>query len=117
MSAITHTSISGKMELKSCVISKAKTMNVNVALDAAPNTAPMATSANAPGERRRWHDPVHYQRDIFLPIAALDMNIGASRPPEVPEPSEITSASDLNTAIRISNFSVKLLFKISEIVS
>ena len=51
------------------------------------------------------------------PIAALDMNIGASKPPEVPEPSEITSASALKTAIRISSFSARLLFRMSEIVS
>ena len=36
------------------------------------------------------------------PRAALDMNIGASKPPEVPEPSEITSASDLKIAIKSS---------------
>ncbi len=37
------------------------------------------------------------------PRAALDMNIGASNPPDVPDPSEITSASALKTAMSIKH--------------
>src|ERR1700722_7487156 len=106
-SAITHTSINGRTELKSWVISKAKTMNVNVARDAVPNTAPIATKANAPGERCADGTSRFTTIANTPPIAALDINIGARNPPEVPEPREITNANDLNTAIKISSFSVK----------
>src|SRR5271154_88843 len=116
-SAITHTSINGSTELKSCAISNANTMNVNVARDAAPKIAPIATNAKAPGERCADGTSRFTTIANMPPIAALDINIGASNPPEVPEPSEITNAKDLNTAIKISSFNVKLLFKISEIVS
>ena len=61
------------------------------AKDAPTATAVFTTIANTP------------------PIAALDMNIGASKPPEVPDPSEITSANALKTAIKISNFSVEIV--------
>ena len=51
------------------------------------------------------------------PMAALAMNIGASRPPEVPEPSEITSAADLKTITASSAPSSILVFRMSEMVS
>ena len=51
------------------------------------------------------------------PSAALDMNIGASKPPDVPDPSEITSASALKTATSNSSLNARLLFRMSEIVS
>src|SRR5438445_9610397 len=67
-------------------------MNENVARDAAPKTAPMATRANAPGDKfapeNKWFVPIANAP----PSAALDMNMGASNPPEVPDPNEITRA-------------------------
>src|ERR1700691_388445 len=70
-------------------------MNVNVAREAAPKTAPMATSAKAPGERcafgMKWFDTMAK----MPPMAALHMKQGASNPPEVPDPSETAKAAAL----------------------
>src|SRR5207245_10161367 len=67
-------------------------MNENVARDAAPKAAAMATRANAPGDKfapeNKWFVPIANAP----PSAALDMNMGASNPPEVPDPNEITRA-------------------------
>ena len=41
------------------------------------------------------------------PMAALDMNMGASNPPEVPEPSEITRATALASITTSSRFEGK----------
>src|SRR4051812_18040609 len=92
-------------------------MNVNVALDAAPNTAPIATSANAAGANpafgARWFTPIANAP----PSAADAMNIGPSNPPDVPDPSEINSASDFNPATASNICHVSLFVRMSEIVS
>ena len=51
------------------------------------------------------------------PIAAEDMNIGASNPPDVPEPRESSSATALQSATRIRSFRARLLFRMSPSVS
>ncbi len=51
------------------------------------------------------------------PSAALDMNIGASRPPEVPDPSDTMSATAFAIMTTRSNFSARLAFRMSPIVS
>ena len=51
------------------------------------------------------------------PMAALDMNIGASNPPDVPEPSEITNATVLATITTTSNFHARFALRMSPIVS
>ena len=66
---------------------------LNAAREAAPKTAPIATSANAPGERCATGQILSTTIANTEPMAALTMNIGASRPPEVPEPSEITESA------------------------
>ena len=91
--------------------------NEKVAREAAPNTAPIATSANAPAARFADGNTRFTNIANTPPSAALDMNMGASNPPDVPDPSEITSASALKIAIRISSFKARLLFRMSEIVS
>ena len=45
------------------------------------------------------------------------MNIGASKPPEVPDPSEMTNAADLKTITASSAPSSILAFRMSEMVS
>ena len=42
------------------------------------------------------------------------MNIGASKPPEVPAPNDNSNASDLHTATSNRIFRARLLFRISE---
>ena len=51
------------------------------------------------------------------PSAALDMNIGASSPPEVPEPSEITSADCLGDHHDQQHLQRQLSVQMSPIVS
>ena len=92
-------------------------MKANVARAAAPKTAPMATSANAPGASSALGIRRLMPVAKMPPSAALAMNIGASKPPDVPEPSEITSASDLKTAISSRSFQVRLLLRMAEMVS
>src|SRR5215471_17353553 len=92
-------------------------MKVNAARDAAPNTAPMATRANAPGERFAAGQILSTTMANTEPIAALAMNIGASSPPEVPDPSEMTSAADLKIITESSVPSSSLAFRMSEMVS
>jgi hypothetical protein len=92
-------------------------MKANVAREAAPNTAPIATKANAPGDRFAAGKILSMATAKTPPKAALDMNMGASNPPEVPEPSEITSATALAIMTTISNPSAKLAFRMSLIVS
>src|SRR5947209_5492370 len=69
-------------------------MNENVARDAAPNTAPIATSANAPGDRCAPGNTWLVAIANSPPMAALHMNVGASNPPDVPDPSDNTSAAN-----------------------
>ena len=75
------------------------------------------SKANAPGDKCALGKIMLTTIAKMPPRAALDMNMGASNPPEVPEPSEMTSARALKTATRIKSFSARLLFRISEIVS
>jgi hypothetical protein len=51
------------------------------------------------------------------PKAALDMNMGASSPPEVPDPNDTTKATALASITMSNNFSARLPFKMSLIVS
>jgi hypothetical protein len=51
------------------------------------------------------------------PSAALDMNIGASSPPEVPEASAMTSATALASMTSNSNSSARRAFRMSPMVS
>src|SRR5437764_4011688 len=89
-------------------------MNENVARDAAPKTAPMATRANAPGDKfapeNKWFVPIANAP----PSAALDMNMGASNPPEVPDPNEITRAIAFAIITMIKSLSARFAFKRSE---
>src|SRR4029077_521961 len=82
-----------------------------------PKTAPMATNANAPAERFAPGKILSTPRAKTPPIAALDINIGASSPPDVPDPSETTSATAFANITTISNFRARFAFKISLIVS
>src|SRR6202035_6017208 len=102
--AITETSISGSTALKSWTISNAKTMNANVAREADPNTAAMATRAHAPGDKCAPGIKVLTPIEKRPPAAADDMNIGASSPPEVPDPKESNNATDLHTATSARSF-------------
>src|SRR5438874_10517516 len=45
------------------------------------------------------------------------MNVGASNPPDVPDPSEITSAPNLAIITTSSSFHARLPFRMSPIVS
>src|SRR5579864_5508202 len=92
-------------------------MNANVAREAAPKTAPMATNANAPAERCADGITLSSAMANTPPSAALDMNIGASRPPDVPDPSEITKAMALANITISSNFKPRFAFKMSPMVS
>src|SRR5580658_3303440 len=96
--AITETSINGRTALKSRTISNAKTMNVNVARAAEPNTAAIATRAHAPGDKCAPGITEFTTMAKSPPAAAEDMNIGASSPPDVPEPRDSNKATDLHTA-------------------
>ena len=69
-------------------------MKENVARDAAPNTAPIATSANAAGDKCAPGNARFAIMANSPPMAALHMNVGASNPPDVPDPKEITSAAN-----------------------
>src|ERR1700731_2142113 len=102
--AITETSISGSTALKSWTISNAKTMNANVAREADPNTADIATRAHAPGDRCAPGINALTPTAKRPPAAAEDMNIGASSPPDVPDPRESNNATDLNTATSTRSF-------------
>src|SRR5579864_5953103 len=92
-------------------------MNEKVAREAAPNTAPIATSANAPGERcalgKTWFAIMAYSP----PMAALHINVGASRPPDVPDPSDRTSATNFANITISSSFQASCPFRIAPIVS
>ena len=92
-------------------------MKVKAARDAAPKTAPMATKAKAPAERCAPGIILSTTRAKTPPIAALDMNMGASSPPDVPEPSETTSAIAFASMTTISKFRARFAFKMSLIVS
>src|SRR5260370_42714426 len=82
-------------------------MKANVAREAAPNTAPIATKANAPGDRFAAGRILSMATAKTPPHAALEMNMGASNPPEVPEPSEITNANALASMTTISTVRAK----------
>ena len=45
------------------------------------------------------------------------MNMGASNPPDVPEPSEITSATALASITTTSTFNARFAFRMSLMVS
>src|SRR5436190_21772973 len=92
-------------------------MNAKVARDAAPNTAPMATRANAPEDRFAEGKSRFMMLAKAPPSAALDMKVGASSPPDVPDPSEMTMAADLAIMNNSNNFNVRFAFKMSLIVS
>ena len=79
-------------------------MNENVARDAAPKTAPMATSAKAPADRFAAGKIRFTPMAKTPPMAALDINMGASSPPDVPEPSEMTSAAAFATMTTSNSF-------------
>ena len=51
------------------------------------------------------------------PRAELNMNVGASRPPDVPAPSETISASHLKIITSINSFNGRLPFRMSPMVS
>src|ERR1700722_542315 len=51
------------------------------------------------------------------PIAALHMNVGASRPPDVPDPSEITRAANFAIITTNSSFHMSWPLRMSPIVS
>ena len=51
------------------------------------------------------------------PMAALHMNVGASNPPEVPEPSEITSAANFAIITTNKSFHTNCPLRMSPIVS
>src|SRR5436305_15205379 len=92
-------------------------MNENVARDAAPKTAPMATRANAPGDKfapeNKWLVPIANAP----PSAALDMDMGASNPPEVPDPTEITRAIAFAIITLLKSLRPRCALKLSLIAS
>src|SRR5580658_1779753 len=92
-------------------------MNANAAREAAPNTAPIATSANAPGERcadgKAWFATIANSP----PMAALHMKVGASSPPEVPDPNEITSTANFAIITTSKSFHTRWPLRMSPIVS
>src|SRR6202795_4019028 len=92
-------------------------MKVKAARDAAPKTAPMETNADAPAERCAPGKILSTPSAKTPPIAALDINIGASSPPDVPEPSETTSATAFANITTTRNFRARFAFKMSLIVS
>ena len=92
-------------------------MNAKAARDAAPNTAPIATNANAPAARFAEGNSRLIASANTPPSAALDMNIGASSPPDVPDPSEITSAMALAIITTSNSFKASCPFRMSLIVS
>ena len=92
-SASTHTSSTGSTAWKSRVVSNAQNMNVKVARDDAPSSAPIAATANASGERCARGITRSITMAKVLPMAALIMNIGASVPPDVPEPSDSSTTN------------------------
>ena len=92
-------------------------IKVKAARDAAPKTAPIATSAKAPGDNPAAGQTLSTIIANAEPMAALAMNIGASKPPDVPEPREIISAADLKIITANSAPNTILVFRMSEIVS
>src|SRR5437588_8236812 len=92
-------------------------MNAKVARDAAPKTAPIATKANAPADKFAAGKIRSIPRANTPPRAALDINMGASNPPEVPDPREITSATALAIMTTSSSFQARFAFRMSPIVS
>jgi len=50
-------------------------------------------------------------------MAALDINMGASSPPDVPDPREMTSATAFAAMTTSSNFHARFAFRMSPMVS
>ena len=92
-------------------------INANVNLTDAPKTAPMATSANAPGERLAPGISRLMSIAKIPPIAAPIMNTGASNPPEVLVPSESIKATNLKTSITRRTVNVKWFSSMAPMVS
>ena len=92
-------------------------MNVKVAREAEPKKAAMPTSAQAEGERFAPGIRRLIKSANEAPSAAPTMNMGASKPPEVPEPSDTTSARALNAISVRSSVRASRPFSMSEMVS
>jgi hypothetical protein len=80
------------------VSSNTNTIDVNVAQVAAPKVAAMATTAKAPSATSGPGIRLLRPAPMTLPNAALMSRMGASVPPEVPEPSANHHAMSLAMA-------------------
>ena len=72
-----------------------KTIAANGARAAAPNVAAIATSANADGEMPMPGNARTSSSPVNAPNVLLMMRMGASVPPEVPDPSAIHQMTSL----------------------